>query len=178
VGGELQCLCIKFAPVPPKYVCVHTNVVRQVYSPFELSQQQPASIESVEAPGVSVVDWETLDQSVWSTCKSLLLLQPDVVEGSMGISFCMDQHAKDVGSLQCSRLCEIKSSSEKDKKNAVHEESQKIGCPSSDGIPLLSVDLRLGTASSSEKPHSPLLESPARLGEAVQPPVAAQTSLE
>ena len=101
--------------------------MRQVYSPFELEIQQPAPLGLAEAPNISVVDWEALDESVWLTSKSLLLLQPDVIEASMSIPFMKDQHVKRGGYLFCGRHCEVKSLSEKERKNAGSDESQKIG---------------------------------------------------
>jgi hypothetical protein len=165
-------------PIPPNRHFVCTNFFPQVYSPFELDHPQPAPLGSVEVPGVHVVDWESLDKSVWSTCKSLLLLQPEVIEASMSIPFLKDQHAKDAGFSHCSRLCEMKSSSEKDKKNAVVDELQKLRCPSMHRNPDSSVDLHEAVTASSDKLHLALLCEPtSRVGDTVQPPAAPQRFL-
>jgi hypothetical protein len=98
-----------------------------VFSPFELDCNRPASIGLFDVPNISVIDWESLDRSVWMTCKSLLLLPPEVIEASMKIPFSKDKHASHDGSVYCGKHCDIKRPTDKDKKGssyaACHVES-------------------------------------------------------
>ncbi len=57
-----------------------------------------------------MLNWETLDQSVWSCCKSLNLLPPDVLEASMAIPFPRQLPAQHAGSVFCGEYCDAKAS--------------------------------------------------------------------
>jgi hypothetical protein len=88
----------------------------QVYSPFELDCKRPASLGLFDIPNISIIDWESLDYSVWATCRSLLLLPPEIIEVSMKIPFSKEKHVSHIGSVFCGNHCDVKSPSDKDKK--------------------------------------------------------------
>jgi hypothetical protein len=50
-----------------------------------------------------------MDRSVWATCQSLMLLPADVVEASMQIPFCKEEHVSQSGSVYCGKHCDMKS---------------------------------------------------------------------
>jgi hypothetical protein len=70
----------------------------------------------MDNPNVSVIDWESLDQSVWTTAKSLLLIPPEVIEASMKIPFTKGIPISNNGSIYCGKHCDLKNVIEKDKK--------------------------------------------------------------
>jgi hypothetical protein len=104
------------------------DTAHQVYSPFELDCKRPPSLGLFDLPTISVMDWESLDHSVWATCRSLLLLPAEVVEACMQIPFCKEEHVSHSGSVYCGRHCDIKSSIEKDKISVDAEVEQAAGC--------------------------------------------------
>jgi hypothetical protein len=85
---------------------VWLNSSCQVFSPFELEAEQPDPNGLTGAPSVSVVEWESLDQSVWETCKSLMLLPAEVMETSMKIPYCHERSVTSAGSVCCGRYCD------------------------------------------------------------------------
>ena len=89
--------------------------LQQVYSPFELNDCKPASLGLSDVPNVCIIDWESLDCSLWATCKALLLLPTEVIEASMKIPFSREKHVSQ-GSIYCGKHCD-KSLTERDKKN-------------------------------------------------------------
>jgi len=84
-----------------------TSHTPQVFSPFELDSKRHPS-HGLDTPNVSVLDWETLDQSVWACCRSLNLLPPDVLEASLAIPFPKDLHVQSAGSIFCGEQCDTK----------------------------------------------------------------------
>ena len=100
------------------YCCIPLSLTatRQVYSPFELDCKRPASLGLLDIPNISIIDWESLDHSVWATCRSLLLLPSEVIEASMKIPFSKEKHVSHIGSVFCGNHCDVKSPSDKDKK--------------------------------------------------------------
>ena len=81
--------------------------VKDVFSPFELdSKRQPS--HGLDTPNVSVLDWETLDASVWACCRSLNLLPPEVLDASLAIPFPKDLHIQNPGSIFCGEHCDTK----------------------------------------------------------------------
>jgi hypothetical protein len=123
--------------------CCECNFEFQVYSPFELDCKRPASLGLFDIPNISVIDWESLDYSVWATCRSLLLLPPDVVDASMKIPFSKEQQVAHSGSIYCGAHCDIKSLSEK---RPGDSDADKTACSSnqallSPGPPLDAADI-------------------------------------
>ncbi len=84
-----------------------------MFSPFELDCKLHESSSS-DAPNISVVDWESLDHSVWATCKALSLLPPEVITASMAIPFVKEQQISESGSIFCGKHCETKSTADTD----------------------------------------------------------------
>jgi hypothetical protein len=69
-----------------------------------------------DTPSISVIDWPSLDCSVWATCRSLLLLPAEVIEASMKIPFSQEKHVSHHGSIYCGKHCDIKTLADKDKR--------------------------------------------------------------
>ena len=67
---------------------------------------------------------------MWATCKSLLLLPPEVIEASMKIPFSREKHVSRTGSIYCSAHCDTKNPSDKDKR-AGDADSDRIASNSS-----------------------------------------------
>lgn len=89
---------------------VHSvDTAHQVFRPFELDCKRPPSLGSFDVPNISVFDRESMDRSVWATCRSLMLLPADVVEASMQIPFCKEEHVSHSGSVYCGEHCDMKS---------------------------------------------------------------------
>jgi hypothetical protein len=108
--------------------CVYSvDTAHQVYSPFELDCERPPSLGLCDIPTVSVMDWESLDHSVWATCRSLLLLPAEVVEACMQIPFCKEEHVSHSGSVYCGKHCDISSSIEQGKASVDAEVEQAAG---------------------------------------------------
>ncbi len=90
----------------------------QVFSPFELTVLRPHRpvvtgnhrFGSDRRSGVAdeplVVDWETLDQGVWTVVKALKLLPPEVLEASLAIPFPKELQTQKTDSVVCSQLCD------------------------------------------------------------------------
>ena len=92
----------------------------QVFSPFELTDQQPHNVRSPKsgiqktlndrrnglADEPSLVDWETLDQGVWNVVRSLKLLPPDVLDASLAVPYCHQRPVQRAHSINCSQLCD------------------------------------------------------------------------
>jgi hypothetical protein len=68
-----------------------------------------------DVPNVCIIDWESLDCSLWATCKALLLLPTEVIEASMKIPFSSEKRVSHQGSIYCGKHCD-KSLTERDKK--------------------------------------------------------------
>jgi len=79
-----------------------------------------------DIPNISIIDWESLDYSVWATCKSLLLLPPEVIEASMKIPFSKEKHVSHTGSIYCGNHCDMKNLTEKDAKRPGDAEGDRI----------------------------------------------------
>ncbi len=92
----------------------------QVFSPFELTDQQPLHVRSPKsgiqktlndrrnglADEPSLVDWETLDQGVWNVVRSLKLLPPEVLDASLAVPYCHQRPVQRAHSINCSQLCD------------------------------------------------------------------------
>lgn len=107
----------------------------QVYSPFELDCKRPASLGLFDIPNISIIDWESLDYSVWATCRSLLLLPSEVIEASMKIPFSKEKHVSHAGSIYCGKHCDMKSLSEKESRRPGDAEVDRISSNSNQGLP-------------------------------------------
>ena len=103
------------------------DTAHQVYSPFELDCKRPPSLGLFDIPNISVMDWESLDRSVWATCRSLMLLSAEVVEACMQIPFRKEEHVSNSGSVYCGKHCDIKRSMENDKVSVDAEVEQAAG---------------------------------------------------
>jgi hypothetical protein len=91
----------------------------QVYSPFELTDQQPQHVHT--KPGVPktmndrrngladeplLVDWEALDRGVWNVVRSLKLLSPEALDASLATPFHQHRPVQPEHSINCSQLCD------------------------------------------------------------------------
>lgn len=134
--------------------------MRQVHSPFELESQHPDPEPSPGRPHSAVVDWEQLDNSVWQTCKSLLLLPADVVDASMKIPFDIERHARHPGSILCGQYCNIQNGSDLSeecaKTSGIEDlQVQKAATSNVDEMPLPALNLQqVAEASNLESANS------------------------
>jgi hypothetical protein len=116
------------------YAFALRNISCQVFSPFELESERPDPIGLTGTPCVSVVEWESLDQSVWETCKSLMLLPAEVMETSMKIPYSKERRVTRAGSVCCGRYCDNKSDTkstiDQDNERTMNDETRNVSSSS------------------------------------------------
>jgi hypothetical protein len=66
-----------------------------------------------------VVDWQTLDQSVWNVVKALKLLPPEILSASLAIPYSQQHRAEAAHSIDCSQLCDPHRNIQKPQKKPV-----------------------------------------------------------
>jgi hypothetical protein len=120
--------------------------MHQVFSPFELTDQQPQHVHAKSsipktlndrrnglADEPVLADWETLDQGVWNVVRSLKLLSPEALESSLATPFHQHRPLQPALSINCSQLCDPLL-------NIIRPENPDSACKAEVSAPCLSLD--------------------------------------